>query len=97
VARQLRELGERGLPRGPRQKTRANPAGLTVRELEVLELLIWRMVGPRERWRSDVGGGIAGAFSGRHERKVQSARRLGQTDIRGLGYLKTRYSSRLAV
>ncbi|MBV9365365.1 MAG: response regulator transcription factor [Solirubrobacterales bacterium] len=39
VARQLLELGERGLPRGPRQKTRANPAGLTVRELEVLELL----------------------------------------------------------
>ncbi|MBV9808576.1 MAG: helix-turn-helix transcriptional regulator [Solirubrobacterales bacterium] len=27
------------MPRGPRQKTRANPAGLTVRELEVLELL----------------------------------------------------------
>ena len=39
VARRLRELGERGLPRGPRPKTRANPAGLTARELEVLELL----------------------------------------------------------
>ena len=39
VARQLRELGERDLPRGPRHKTRANPAGLTVRELDVLELL----------------------------------------------------------
>jgi DNA-binding CsgD family transcriptional regulator/tetratricopeptide (TPR) repeat protein len=39
VARRLRELGERGLPRGPRQKTRANPAGLTARELEVLRLL----------------------------------------------------------
>jgi DNA-binding CsgD family transcriptional regulator len=38
VARRLRELGER-VPRGPRPKTRANPAGLTVRELEVLELL----------------------------------------------------------
>jgi DNA-binding NarL/FixJ family response regulator len=39
VARRLRELGERGLPRGPRPKTRANPAGLTARELEVLVLL----------------------------------------------------------
>lgn len=39
IARRLRELGERGLPRGPRAKTRANPAGLTARELEVLGLL----------------------------------------------------------
>jgi DNA-binding CsgD family transcriptional regulator/tetratricopeptide (TPR) repeat protein len=39
VARRLRELGERGLPRGPRPRTRANPAGLTARELEVLGLL----------------------------------------------------------
>jgi DNA-binding CsgD family transcriptional regulator/tetratricopeptide (TPR) repeat protein len=38
VARRLRELGER-VPRGPRPKTSANPAGLTARELEVLELL----------------------------------------------------------
>jgi DNA-binding CsgD family transcriptional regulator/tetratricopeptide (TPR) repeat protein len=40
VARRLRELGERGVPRGPRPTTRANPAGLTARELEVLELLV---------------------------------------------------------
>lgn len=39
VARRLRKLGERGLPRGPRPKTRANSAGLTARELEVLALL----------------------------------------------------------
>ena len=39
VARRLRELGERGLPRGPLPKTRANPAGLTARELQVLPLL----------------------------------------------------------
>ena len=39
VARRLRELGVRGLPRGPRQATRNDPAGLTARELEVLELL----------------------------------------------------------
>jgi DNA-binding CsgD family transcriptional regulator/tetratricopeptide (TPR) repeat protein len=38
VARRLRELGER-VPRRPRPKTRENPAGLTARELEVLELL----------------------------------------------------------
>ncbi|MBV8217120.1 MAG: helix-turn-helix transcriptional regulator, partial [Solirubrobacterales bacterium] len=39
AARRLRELGERGVPRGPRPKTCANPAGLTARELEVLGLL----------------------------------------------------------
>ncbi len=39
VARRLRERGVRGLPRGPRAATRDNPAGLTARELEVLELV----------------------------------------------------------
>jgi DNA-binding CsgD family transcriptional regulator len=38
VARRLRERGVR-LPRGPRPSTRQNPAGLTARELEVLELV----------------------------------------------------------
>ncbi len=37
--RRLRERGARGLPRGPRPGTRANPQGLTGRELEVLPLL----------------------------------------------------------
>ena len=39
VARRLRERGIRGVPRGPRRRTRENPAGLTARELEVLTLL----------------------------------------------------------
>ena len=39
VASRLRRLGARNVPRGPRAQTRANPAGLTTRELEVLELL----------------------------------------------------------
>jgi len=39
VARRLRERGVRGLPRGPRAATRENPAGLTAREVEVLELV----------------------------------------------------------
>jgi len=39
VARRLRERGVRGLPRGPRRATRHNPAQLTARELEVLELV----------------------------------------------------------
>jgi ATP/maltotriose-dependent transcriptional regulator MalT len=39
VSRRLRELGARGLPRGPRQTTRENPAGLTRREVEVLGLV----------------------------------------------------------
>ena len=32
-------MGARGVPRGPRQATRENPAGLTTRELDVLSLL----------------------------------------------------------
>jgi DNA-binding CsgD family transcriptional regulator len=39
VARRLRKRGARGLQRGPRTRTRENPAGLTARELEVLALL----------------------------------------------------------
>ena len=39
VARKLRKRGARGLPRGSRPRTRANPAGLTARELEVLALV----------------------------------------------------------
>jgi DNA-binding CsgD family transcriptional regulator/tetratricopeptide (TPR) repeat protein len=39
AARRLRGLGERGVPRGPRPGTAANPAGLTARETEVLALL----------------------------------------------------------
>jgi DNA-binding NarL/FixJ family response regulator len=39
VARRLRQRGARGLPRGPRKATRQNPATLTARELEVLELV----------------------------------------------------------
>jgi len=39
VARKLRARGARGVPRGPHAHTRANPAGLTARELEVLLLL----------------------------------------------------------
>jgi DNA-binding CsgD family transcriptional regulator len=38
VARRLRDQGER-VARGPRPSTRANPAGLTARELEVLTLV----------------------------------------------------------
>jgi DNA-binding CsgD family transcriptional regulator len=39
VARRLRERGVRGVPRGPRPATRCNPASLTRREAEVLELV----------------------------------------------------------
>jgi len=40
IARQrLRQAGIRGLPRGPRPATRANPLGLTPRQLEVLLLV----------------------------------------------------------
>ncbi len=39
ATRRLRELGARGIPRGPRPATLANLAGLTPREVEVLHLL----------------------------------------------------------
>ena len=39
VTRRLRKLGVAGIPRGPRSVTRANPVGLTRRELEVLRLV----------------------------------------------------------
>jgi DNA-binding CsgD family transcriptional regulator len=40
VRRRLRERGVRNVPRGPNETTRANPAGLTGREIEVLQLLV---------------------------------------------------------
>lgn len=39
VTRKLRALGVATLPRGPRPATRVDPDGLTVREVEVLELI----------------------------------------------------------
>src|SRR5690606_26483211 len=39
VRARLRDFGVRCIPRGPRPVTRANPAGLTPRQLEVLALL----------------------------------------------------------
>jgi DNA-binding CsgD family transcriptional regulator/tetratricopeptide (TPR) repeat protein len=37
--RRLKELGVRRIPRGPRPETRANPAGLTARQAEILALV----------------------------------------------------------
>jgi DNA-binding CsgD family transcriptional regulator len=39
VARRLRERGARDVRQGPRRRTRANPAGLTARQLDVLALV----------------------------------------------------------
>ncbi len=39
VRAQLRDAGETGVPRGPSRSTRANPGGLTDRQLEVLTLM----------------------------------------------------------
>ena len=39
VRRTLRRLGVQGVPRGPRRQTRSHPAGLTPRQVEVLELV----------------------------------------------------------
>lgn len=46
VAARLRERGVRSLPRGPRPATRRNVAGLTPRQLEVLELLAEGLTNP---------------------------------------------------
>jgi len=40
VRKRLRERGVRGVPRGPRETTRSNPAGLSEKEFEVLVLLV---------------------------------------------------------
>jgi DNA-binding CsgD family transcriptional regulator len=39
ITRQLRERGVRDVRQGPRRSTRENPAGLTARQLDVLELV----------------------------------------------------------
>jgi DNA-binding CsgD family transcriptional regulator len=39
MRRRLRQLGVRGIPRGPRPSTASNPVGLTPREVEVLSLV----------------------------------------------------------
>jgi DNA-binding NarL/FixJ family response regulator len=36
----MRRQGIKGIPRGPRPVTRANPEGLTAREMQVLELMV---------------------------------------------------------
>jgi len=40
VRQRLRDRGAQGIPRGPRASTRGNPAGLTAREVQVLQLLV---------------------------------------------------------
>jgi len=40
LKQQMRAEGIRGIPRGPRPRTRENPFGLTARELEVLAALV---------------------------------------------------------
>src|SRR4029079_4987055 len=39
VTQRLREMGVTAIPRGPRASTRENAAGLTTRELEILQLV----------------------------------------------------------
>jgi len=39
LRRRLRRMGVQGVPRGPREATRSHPAGLTPRQVEVLELV----------------------------------------------------------
>ena len=39
IRRQLRQRGARDIPRGPRSTTTATPAGLTRREVDVLDLV----------------------------------------------------------
>jgi DNA-binding NarL/FixJ family response regulator len=43
----VRRAGVTGVPRGPRPATRANPAGLTARKLEVLTLVTQGLSNPQ--------------------------------------------------
>jgi hypothetical protein len=43
IRRRLRALGTTRIPRGPRGETKDNPAGLTVRQIDVLRLLGQRL------------------------------------------------------
>jgi ATP/maltotriose-dependent transcriptional regulator MalT len=46
LRRTLRDRGVRSLPRGPARETRANPAGLTARQVEVLRLVAEGLTNP---------------------------------------------------
>jgi|SRR5215831_12056061 len=46
LRRKMRARGIVGLPRGPRQTTRANRFGLTARQVEILQLLVEGLSNP---------------------------------------------------
>jgi DNA-binding NarL/FixJ family response regulator len=56
LRRLLRADGVRHVPRGPRRATRANPAGLTMRQSEILDLLCDGMSNPEIADRLFISG-----------------------------------------
>ncbi len=92
AARRLRELGAHDIPRGPRPATRANPAGLTAREVEVLRLIAAGLrnaeIAERLSLSSKtvdhhVSAALAKLGSRSRSEAVQAAARLGALDQNG--------------
>ena len=87
VTRRLRAIGAREIPRGPRPTTRGNPAELTGRELQILQLLGLRNAMIAERLflsertvEKHVSAILRKLSAGNRAEAVANAKRLGVLD-----------------
>jgi DNA-binding NarL/FixJ family response regulator len=60
ILQRLRKQGVRGIPRGPRASTQRNPAGLTNREAELLELVAEGLSNPQIAARLSISAKTVG-------------------------------------
>ncbi|MGH3901971.1 MAG: ATP-binding protein [Pseudonocardiaceae bacterium] len=87
VRRRLQDMGMRRVPRGPQPATRANPAGLTARQVDVLTLLEQRMTNEEIAQRlvlsvRTVEHHVSAILA---KRGVQSRTQLGSTAVAKIG------------